>query len=125
MAFDSRTRAKQLISFGKIPATDIDALIEYHDEGYIIIEVKYEGKEIKTGQKLALERMVKDTAEAGKKSIAVIADHRIKNSNEDVKLANCKVRKYYHHKQSEWLELNQTADLADFINWFIKKRIER
>jgi len=125
LAFDSRDRAKQLISFGKIPATDIDALIEYRDEGYIIIEVKYEGKEIKTGQRLALERMVNDTAKAGKKSIAIIAGHDIKNSNEDVKLANCKVRKYYHHKQDEWLKLNQTADLADFINWFIKKRIER
>ena len=124
MTFDNRNRAKQLINFGEIQATDIDAVIEWHNEGYIIIEVKYEGVEIKTGQRLALERIVKDTANSGKESIAIIADHNIKDSNEDIKLEGCEVRKYYHYKKDKWLELEQTSNVLNFINWFIENKIE-
>lgn len=69
MPMDSKIRnpyrMRQLIDFtgleleGGIYPTDIDGLIEYHDQEYILIEVKYGKAKVPFGQRLAIERMIK------------------------------------------------------------------
>lgn len=56
----SQTLAFKGMKYGSITPTDIDAIIEYKDKGWIIYEIKHKGVEVPFGQKLLLERFVKD-----------------------------------------------------------------
>lgn len=64
--------------------TDIDGLIEYKDLAYLFFDVKTKGTPFKKGQKLALERLVKDTNHAGKISMAFLVEHEVYDPNETV-----------------------------------------
>ena len=64
-------RAQQINDFsnllyGKITPTDIDGMIEYRGKLYIFFEIKYKDKDMPFGQRLALERLVKDLTYANK-----------------------------------------------------------
>lgn len=100
--------AKQLIDFqglglddGLYP-TDIDALIEYHDMEYILVEVKYKNKRVPYSQKLAIQRMIEDFTKAGKRAIALVAEHYESDPRKPVIAANCKVRELYYGEECQW-----------------------
>ena len=100
--------AKQLIDFqglgldGGLYPTDIDALIEYHDMEYILVEVKYKNKRVPYSQKLAIQRMIEDFTKAGKRAIALIAEHYESDPRKPVIAASCKVRELYYGKECQW-----------------------
>lgn len=100
--------AKQLIDFqgldldGGIYPTDIDALIEYHDIEYILLEVKFEKAKVPYGQRLALQRMVDDFTKVGKRAIALVAEHYDQDPRKPVIAANCKVRELYYGEECKW-----------------------
>ena len=100
--------AKQLIDFqglgldGGLYPTDIDALIEYHDIEYILVEVKYKNKRVPYSQKLAIQRMVEDFTKAGKRAIALVAEHYESDPRKPVIAANCKVRELYYGEECQW-----------------------
>lgn len=92
-------RAKQLIRFDgcniegtNITPTDIDGYIEYHNKSTIMIEVKTPGKEVEQGQRLVLERFVHDGYKAGKRNLAIVADHHSNDPSDDIFLRDCTVR---------------------------------
>ena len=93
-------RGKQLLRFdgikyGKITHTDLDAVIEYHDKIWVLHEVKTKGKDVPYGQKLALERWIKDCCKIGKPAIAIISEHEIYNTDNDIYLKDdCYVREF-------------------------------
>lgn len=76
-------RMKQLIDFrgleldGGIYPTDIDGLIEYHDNEYIIIEVKHGKAKVPVGQRVAMQRMVEDFTKIGKRAVAIVCEHNV------------------------------------------------
>ena len=100
--------AKQLIDFqgleldGGIYPTDLDALIEYHDTEYILIELKFEKAKVPYGQRLAIQRMVDDFTRAGKRAIALVAEHYGSDPRKPVIAADCKVRELYYGKECCW-----------------------
>lgn len=100
--------ASQLIDFkglgldGGIYPTDIDALIEYHDLEYIVLEVKYEKAKVPYGQRLALQRMIDDFTRAGKRAIALVAEHNNSDPRTPVVAANCMIRELYYGEESQW-----------------------
>lgn len=99
-------RAKQINSFhnlqvGKLGATDIDALIEYKDKGYIFIEIKYKDKQMPLGQRIALERLVKDTG-SNKLSIALVCEHWEADTEKFVDVGNCFIREVYTSTKKTW-----------------------
>ena len=100
--------AKQLIDFqglgldGGLYPTDIDALIEYHDMEYILVEVKYKNKRVPYSQKLAIQRMIEDFTKAGKRAIALVAEHYESDPRKPVIAANCRVRELYYGEECEW-----------------------
>ncbi len=96
--------------YGKITPTDIDGLIEYRDKAYILLEVKYRDVELPHGQRLAIERIVKDTAKAGKKSIAIVAEHDVGDTNQQVDVADCIVREIYLFSEKQWRETNRSCE---------------
>ena len=102
----SRTRARQIIDFrgleyGTIKPTDIDALIEYNNQAYVIVETKLGDTELPDGQQLALERLTRDLSRQGKPTITIIAEHNITDPEQDIILADTMVRSYKHN-QNPW-----------------------
>lgn len=118
--------AKQLIDFqgleldGGIYPTDIDALIEYHDTEYILLEVKFEKAKVPYGQRLAIQRMVDDFTKAGKRAIALVAEHCDSDPRKPVIAANCRVRELYYGQECQWRapthELTVREAVDDFRN---------
>lgn len=107
------------IRYGNITPTDVDALIEYKDKAYILCEVKYQGKGVPLGQKIALERMVNDFTRCGKKSIAIIGDHSIHEPTQRIQLKDCKVREIYLYREKVWRKTNKPMSMKDIIDLFI------
>lgn len=100
--------AKQLIDFcgleldGGLYPTDIDALIEYKDMEYILIEIKYKKKRMPFSQRIAIQRMVDDFTKAGKRAIALVAEHDSSDPEIPVIAANCRVRELYYGEENIW-----------------------
>lgn len=100
-------RLSQPISFeglnlsDKMFPTDIDAMIEYKNKAYIFIEVKYRDKEMSTGQRIAIERLVNDTGK-NKWAIALLVNHSQNNTKQPVILRDCTVQALYYSKERKW-----------------------
>lgn len=114
----NRDRARQLrdytgLRFGNITPTDIDGLIEYHGEAYVIIELKYNDADIPFGQMLALERLTDDLI---KPTICIIATHNT-DVEQDIDVASCTVVKYRFKKA--WREPKAKRTVKQLINKFL------
>ena len=105
--FHSRERAKQLISFKGLhyktkhgvmkEHTDIDAFIEINGNLFVFTECKHSSAFLTRGQEWALEHICDAMS---KPCIAIVCEHNINNPDEDVILADCRVRRYYY--QGKW-----------------------
>lgn len=117
-------RMRQLVDFngtcnlGKIHPTDIDAMLELHDKGYLFYEVKYETIEVPRGQRIALERLVKDTSANGKSCVAIIVQHYVEDTNEPVNLASCVVREIYTSTSRKWREPSEWMTAKQYTEKF-------
>lgn len=108
----NRDRARQLIDFeglnvGSILPTDLDGLIEYHDEAFILYEFKYKGTEIPSGQRIAIERMVDTFSRAGKHAVAFLCRHEVRDPNEDVLAKDAIVTNVYWN--GTWFDCHENV----------------
>ena len=121
-------KASQPIDFsglrinGHIYPTDIDGLIEINNEEYIIFEVKYRGSEVPVGQRIALERMTDDFRKAGKRAIAIVCEHSVKDFEKPVKAADCLVREVYFGLDVVWRRIDKRLTLREAIDLFEKRK---
>ena len=105
--------AKQLIDFqgleidNGIYPTDIDALIEYHDAEYILLEIKYQKSRVQYSQRIAIQRMIDDFTKIGKKAIAIIGEHCIADVQKPIIAADCIVREIYYGEEGIWRAPNR------------------
>ncbi len=118
-------RAQQIndfggLRYGTITPTDIDGIIEMHDRGYIIHEVKYRDADVPRGQKLCLQRMVDDFKKAGKKAIAIIVEHYVDDTSEAVDNADCDVREIYMSSVTGWRPPKRPYKLKELTDAFIE-----
>lgn len=109
---------KGLETVGGICPTDIDAITEYHDKLYIIVEVKKEGASISKGQVLCLTRLIDALEASGRIAILCICLHNT-DASEDVLLADTRVAlTYYHHT---WRKIEKDISFGNawkyWINW--------
>jgi hypothetical protein len=124
--FENEARARQLNDFnglmteGKMGATDIDGLVEYKNKAYMFLELKYQGKELPFGQKLALQRLVEDTGRSGKYSVALVIDHDVQDTNQNIVVAECFVREVYFFQEHKWRKLEQKLTTKQCIDRVIK-----
>jgi len=94
-------RYKQLISYEglerhrKITPTDIDGLIDYSGNAFILMECKLITKEIDYGQKLAIENVVNSLSEAGKQACCLLFKHD-KSPDEIIDAKSCIVYDIYY-----------------------------
>lgn len=128
IGFLYRNRAKQLINFdtlssGKMHPTDIDAIIEYKNKAYILMEYKFKGRTVDLGQRLCLERMTNDFHKAGKKAVAIICEHEVEDTNQDVDAGGATIRALY---TNQWLMPTRRITVAEFVEGYLKDyKIER
>lgn len=118
--------ARQLIDFqglgldGGVYPTDIDAIIEYHDTEYIVVEIKHKRGSVPYSQRLAIQRMVDDFTKIGKRAIALIAEHTSTDPRIPVIAADCRVRELYYGFEAEWREPNCTITVREAVDEFHK-----
>lgn len=117
-----RNRARQIkdfsgLLFGNITPTDIDGLIEYHGRAYVIIELKFNDRQVPFGQKLALERLTDDLEKAGKQSLCIIAKHNTINPRDAIDVANATVSEYRFRLQ--WRNDN-TGTVKNLVQRFLE-----
>ena len=120
-------RCRQLIDFkslqdGKMMPTDIDGMMEFKNKAYVFFELKYEGAYMPTGQRIALERLVNDTAKAGKKSICFFAYHNQKNYLDSIDAGNSIVQSCFY--EGKWQKVDGNLTLRDCTNEFLKEFME-
>ena len=108
------------VSSDGIGMTDVDGLIEYKDRAYVFLEMKYREKDVPIGQKLALERLVKDSEKAGKLAIAIVAEHEVYDCNEPVFVKNCVVREVYYSKEKVWRPPKHIVTVQEMVDAFIR-----
>lgn len=123
--FDHEERAKQLIRFdgmhmGKRGFTDFDAVMEWRKRGWLVFEVKCIGKEIPIGQKLALERFVRDTSATGKFSVAALVEHNVTNPAEPIYLRDCLVKSVYVTDEFTWRPPKEWMNSHGLMSKFIE-----
>lgn len=127
MEWWNKDRARQLISFDDMPfgATDIDGVTDHHGRIFVWYEVKHRGNEAPLGQKIALQNLVSLAAEARKHAIAMIVEHDIDNTQEDVVLNKCRIRELITSENMEWRppkKLNLAGAMASaYINYWEKR----
>ena len=118
-------RASQIIDFRGIEHkgttfTDLDALLEYKNRAYIIVEVKYERKELPIGQKVAIERMVKDFWKRGKSALAIVAEHHETDKQKSVYLSECDVRSIYTSAERRWREPKHYYTVKQIVDEYLE-----
>lgn len=117
---------KQLIDFkgldvdGYIYPTDIDGILEYKDSEYIIFEIKYGNANVPYGQRLAIQRMVDDFTKIGKRAVAFVCEHSVRNADTPVVAAFCKVREMYCGGDSQWRVPEFDVTVREAVNSFQK-----
>lgn len=105
---------------GKIQPTDIDAMMELQDRAYVFIEVKHREKDVPFGQKLALERMVRDARRVGKKAVAFVVSHCVDDPRLPVSLADCTVTEVYYSDRLRWEPVGGEMRTADALDSFMR-----
>lgn len=123
-SYNHRRMGKQLlcfdgITYGNVTPMDIDGLIEWHDQKRVLLEIKLNGVKVLGGERLALERMVNDFAKIGKESIAIIADHKVFETDKDVMVRNCIVREIYHSREKVWRPTKRIMDVGTLLDSFL------
>lgn len=100
--------------------TDIDGITEYRDKIWVWCEVKWRGKPIPIGQKLAMERFVNVCKKAGKHCVAIIADHVVDDTRIDIPIKDCIVREVYTSERMEWRKPKKNLTVLEAQGIYIK-----
>jgi hypothetical protein len=101
------------LRFGNITPTDLDAIIEYKNERWVIIEMKLESAPVPYGQCLALERLCDDLQKV-KPAIMIIARHNTPAS-QPVDYAAARVDRYRFENKYFTTSLNVRELLEKFL----------
>jgi hypothetical protein len=87
------------LKIGNITPTDVDLLIEYRGQAFVLGELKYLDAPLGDGQKWALERMV-DVIGKCMDACLIVAEHSEHDPASTVNAAECVVRAWYW--RGEW-----------------------
>ena len=102
-----KARAKQINSFSgmirrrNITPTDIDGIIDYNGNAFIILEGKYGDAELPKGQRMALENLANAILLGKKKVLIIVFRHYVNNTNEEIIVSNQLASEIYFKRK--WL----------------------
>jgi hypothetical protein len=114
--FRNKEYAGQLKDFsnlrwGAISPTDIDAILEFGNRLFIIVEAKYKNAEIPFGQRLCLERLCDAIQSETKTCVLILTSHE---SNGDIDMGLTIVRRYRENgtwHESPEMTLREVIDI--------------
>jgi hypothetical protein len=117
-------RARQLLDFtdlikGNCNPSDLDGIYDHHDKAWVIFELKLEDKEMKLGQKLLLEHLVRDLSSTGKLTIAIVLEHKVFNTDDFIKVKDTEVRSFYISSNQHWTKPFKKFNAVEIVNTFI------
>ena len=123
-AIGDRRRRQQIVNyeelrFGNITPTDMDGMIEYRGKGYVFMEFKLRAAPLKEGQRLCMERLVRDAWAAGKKAVALVLEHEVDDASRDIPAARCAVREYFYEPAKGWVAVRHYFTAYDMVSRFI------
>lgn len=106
------------VRYGCITPTDIDGLIEYHNEVFIFYEIKTNGVKLPEGQKRALVNIVDALKSAGKVAVLFKCEHNT-DVHEQIDAANTIVTGIYLGNGSWRLGCGRTLkrETDDFLRY--------
>ena len=90
------------LKYGTIRPTDIDAVIEFKDMAYVLVEIKRKSSGLPYGQRTCIERMANDLSANKKDVLAIVAEHSVKKCDAIIPLAECGVREIYMSREKIW-----------------------
>ena len=96
---------------GKIHPSDIDAVLEFDNEVLVLIESKYKGTKIPTGQRILLERICNSWHT--NKACVLKVEHDFDRDDIDVPIDRCKITGVYHN--GSWSKKNN-IDFVSYLN---------
>ena len=117
----NRYRSTQVIDytqlrFMNITPTDLDGLIEWKNKCFMLIELKHMiNPKIKTGQRLALERL----CDAVSKPCIIFHGIHDSYNGDDIRAHDCAVHQFYF--KGEWKKPNREYGLLEAIIGFVDK----
>ena len=109
--------------WGTITPTDIDGLIDFGGEAFVIIETKYGDAKLPTGQRLALERLADVISSTGRPCVALVASH---HSSGDIVVGECQVTECQvteYRFRGAWHAPRQPMTVCEAIEGFRKKHV--
>lgn len=126
-------RLSQSISFEgldigpKMFPSDVDAVIEYKNIGYIFYEVKTHRAPVSQGQRIMLQRLAMDCFKNGKLAVVLVCDNHINlNTDEPINLASTIVREIYIPEETKWrkpkIENLETKQATGLFIHYLKKQ---
>jgi hypothetical protein len=118
-------RRRQLIlwhglRYGTITPTDLDLLVDYHNEAFIFAELKYLDTPLGSGQGLAVKRIVDHLAHAGARATFIVASHGVHNPLEPIYAPECVIRARY--ERGQWTERDANQTLRQGMDRFLGVR---
>lgn len=116
---NNRDYIRQVVDFGKLPATDIDFFIDFGNRLFVMGETKFDGAPVPRGQELALERLCDACHNPPDRySVAFVTKH---NSEGDIDLPTTLVTKYrWNGKWRYPKKLNQLFDCVEYLKGLVK-----
>lgn len=117
-----RNRKRQIVDFrgmkfGTITPTDLDMLIDYHNDRFVFGELKHRDTAVEYGQKTAVVRLVDLIEIAGKRAVFFVATHHIDNPAKDIPADRCLVRASY--ERGIWQEATTIVTLREATDMFL------
>jgi hypothetical protein len=119
-----KARAKQINSFSgmirrrNITPTDIDGIIDYNGNAFVILEGKYGDAEIPKGQRMALENLANAILLGKKKVLVIIFRHYVNNTNEEIIVSNQLASEIYFKRK--WFQICFNKTVLELIEIFEK-----
>lgn len=122
----NEAQARQLRDFsglrwGTITPTDIDACIDFGNKTFVFVEIKFDGKPLPCGQKLALERLIDNLSaerknNEKKEAVLIVAAHQCP-PEQIIDVASCRVVSSY--RKGRWIENKDQLTVREFIDGFL------
>lgn len=119
----NREQARQIqdfsgLRFGAITPTDIDAFLDFGDRLFVFVEAKHGKAVVRTGQRLALERLCDASEGKARKAYVLVVSHNVE-PGADVDLGAQEVARVYF--QGKWKEVPPGWSLRRIIEGLLKR----
>jgi hypothetical protein len=104
--------------YGTISPTDIDGFIDFQNRLFVFIELKHRNAQIKTGQRIALERVCDACKTEKRESVVIIGEHQTE-PDKGIDVAGARV--VFVRWQKRWHQWKREETISEVVFRLRKK----